>query len=429
MTAINPGILVLLFFIPMFLGVPIGFALGMMILFVTVNSTFITSDVMVQTFFTSCDSFPLLAVPFFVLAGDIMLNGGLSSRIIDFASACIGRLKGSLGIVTVCACMIFAAISGSGPATVAAIGGLMIPAMVKDNYDKAFACSLAATAGAMGPIIPPSVLFIMYGVMAQVSVTDLFIAGAIPGVVMAVLLALFVYVTAKKYNFGTEKEKKSTREKLHALNEGKWALLVPVIILGGIYGGFVTPTEAGVLAFVYALIISLFVHKEIKIKDLPAIFINTCRTTGYCMVFVGPATVLGKILALQHIPDQLANAIYGISTNPVIILLVVNVLFLVLGCFMEPVSSIIIFGPLIVPIITGLGVDPVHFGIVMVLNLVIGMCTPPVGINMFIASGIGKIPPENMFKWLFPMIGVLIVALLIVTYVPQLSLFLVNLIG
>ncbi|MBU5230472.1 TRAP transporter large permease [Intestinimonas butyriciproducens] len=429
MTAINPGILVLLFFIPMFLGVPIGFALGMMILFVTVNSTFITSDVMVQTFFTSCDSFPLLAVPFFVLAGDIMLNGGLSSRIIDFASACIGRLKGSLGIVTVCACMIFAAISGSGPATVAAIGGLMIPAMVKDNYDKAFACSLAATAGAMGPIIPPSVLFIMYGVMAQVSVTDLFIAGAIPGVVMAVLLALFVYVTAKKYNFGTEKEKKSTREKLHALNEGKWALLVPVIILGGIYGGFVTPTEAGVLACVYALIISLFVHKEIKIKDLPAIFINTCRTTGYCMVFVGPATVLGKILALQHIPDQLANAIYGISTNPVIILLVVNVLFLVLGCFMEPVSSIIIFGPLIVPIITGLGVDPVHFGIVMVLNLVIGMCTPPVGINMFIASGIGKIPPENMFKWLFPMIGVLIVALLIVTYVPQLSLFLVNLIG
>ena len=429
MTAINPGILVLLFFIPMFLGVPIGFALGMMILFVTVNSTFITSDVMVQTFFTSCDSFPLLAVPFFVLAGDIMLNGGLSSRIIDFASACIGRLKGSLGIVTVCACMIFAAISGSGPATVAAIGGLMIPAMVKDNYDKAFACSLAATAGAMGPIIPPSVLFIMYGVMAQVSVTDLFIAGAIPGVVMAVLPALFVYVTAKKYNFGTEKEKKSTREKLHALNEGKWALLVPVIILGGIYGGFVTPTEAGVLACVYALIISLFVHKEIKIKDLPAIFINTCRTTGYCMVFVGPATVLGKILALQHIPDQLANAIYGISTNPVIILLVVNVLFLVLGCFMEPVSSIIIFGPLIVPIITGLGVDPVHFGIVMVLNLVIGMCTPPVGINMFIASGIGKIPPENMFKWLFPMIGVLIVALLIVTYVPQLSLFLVNLIG
>lgn len=426
---IGPGLLIVLFFVPMFFGVPIGYALGLAVLIAVMNSSFISTDMMVQTFFTANDSFPLLAIPFFVLAGDIMLQGGLSSRIIGFARAFVGNLKGSLGIVAVLACMIFAAISGSGPATVAAIGGLMVPAMVKDGYDKSYSCALVATAGAMGPIIPPSVLFIFYGVMIQVSVTDLFIAGVIPGILMAVSLSIYVYFTSSKHNFGTVQPKTSGKEKLQALKDASWALMVPVIILGGIYGGLVTPTEAGVLACVYALFVSLFVYKEIQIADLPKIFMSTCRTTGYCMVFVGPATVLGKILTLQHVPEQLADTIYSLSSNPIIILLLVNILFLILGCFMEPVSSIIIFGPLVVPIVVGLGVNPIHFGVAMILNLVIGMCTPPVGINMFVAAGIGNIAPEKMFRWLFPMIGVLIIVLMIVTYVEPLSMFLVNLIG
>ena len=419
----NVGVmLIILFFVPLFFGIPIAFALGIMVLAACCLVPAVTTDMMIQTFFTACDSFPLLAIPFFILAGEIMLTGGLSKRIIGFTMACIGNKAGSLGIATVLACMIFAAISGSGPATVAAIGGLMVPAMMRDNYDEAFACSLTATAGAMGPIIPPSILFIVYGVMASQSVTELFIAGIVPGILMAVVLSVFTYVVARKWKFGTiSREKVSMKERLRALNNAKWALLVPVIILGGIYGGLVTPTEAGVIACNYALIVSLFIYKELHLKDLIPIFVRTCRTTGYCMVFVGAATMLGRILALENIPQQLAQAVYEFSTSPIVILLIINVILLVVGCFMEPVSAIIILGPLLVPIATGLGIDPIHFGMVMVINLTIGMCTPPVGINMFVAAGLRGLPPERMFKWLFPCIGMLLIALMIITFVPALS--------
>ena len=426
MTTFGPIALILLFFIPMFFGVPIGYALGTCVLVVCLGSTFLTPETLVQTFFTANDSFPFLAIPFFILAGDIMLKGGLSTRIVGLARAFVGNITGSLGIITVLACMIFAAISGSGPATVAAIGGLMIPEMVKDGYDKGYACALSATAGAMGPIIPPSIMFIIYGVMAGVSVTDLFMGGILPGVIMALCLSVFVYFTAKKNGFGSNSGKLPWKERGHLFAESIWALFVPVIILGGIYSGLVTPTEAGVLACVYALVVALLVYKDLKIKDLPAIFKSSCRTTGYCMVFVGAATVLGKILTLQHIPAQLADFIYGISTNPIVILLLLNIVFLFIGCFMDPTSAIIIFGPIVVPIIVGLGINPIHFGVVMVMNVVIGMTTPPVGINMFVASGVGKIKPESMFKWLYPMIVVLIIALMITTYVPQLSLLFIK---
>lgn len=415
-------ILITLFLVPLFFGIPIAFALGIMVLAACLFIPSVTTDMMIQTFFTACDSFPLLAIPFFILAGEIMLRGGLSGRIINFTMAFIGNKAGSLGIATTLACMIFAAISGSGPATVAAIGGLMVPAMIKDKYDEAFACSLAATAGAMGPIIPPSILFIVYGVMASQSVTELFMAGIVPGILMAVALSIFTYIVAKKYKFGTiSHDRISVKDKLKALNEAKWALLVPVIILGGIYGGLVTPTEAGVIACNYALIISFLVYKEINVKDLIPIFVNTCRTTGYCMVFVGAATMLGRILALENIPQQLADAIYGFSTNKIVIFLLINFILLIVGCFMEPVAAIIILGPLLVPIATGIGIDPIHFGVVMVVNLTIGMCTPPVGINMFVGAGLRNLAPEKMFKWLFPCIGILILVLLLLVFIPPLS--------
>lgn len=418
----GPGILILLFFIPMLFGVPIGYALGICVLIVCLGSQFLTPDMLAQTFFTANDSFPFLAIPFFILAGDIMLKGGLSTRIVGLAKAFVGNITGALGIITVFACMIFAAISGSGPATVAAIGGLMIPEMVKDGYDKSYACALSATAGAMGPIIPPSIMFIIFGVMAGVSVTDLFMAGILPGITMALCLAAFVFITAKRNGFGTKNKNITWRERGHLFIQSIWALFVPIIILGGIYSGLVTPTEAGVLACVYALFVALVIYRDLRIRDLPDIFRSSCRTTGYCMVFVGAASVLGKILTLQHIPQQLAELVYGISTNPIVILLILNVVFLFIGCFMDPTSAIIIFGPIVVPIVTGLGINLIHFGVIMVMNVVIGMTTPPVGINMFVASGVGKIKPETMFKWLYPMIAMLVLALMVTTYVPGLSL-------
>lgn len=417
------GLFLIIFFVSMLFCVPIAYSLGIAVMVCAFNVNYVTTDMLIQTYFTATDSFPLLAIPFFILAGDIMLQGGLSNRLINFCSACIGNRRGSLGIITVLACMLFAAISGSGPATVAAIGGLMVPAMMKDGYSEGFSCALVACSGAMGPIIPPSILFVIYAVMVQESVTELFIAGIVPGLVMAVLLCLFTYFVARINKFGNiTLSNISLRQLLSSLNEAKWALLVPIIILGGIYSGLFTPTEAAVVACVYALIVCLFVYKDITYKDLPNIFMSTAKTTGYCMAFVGSATILSRILTLEKIPDKLTQFIMELGVNKWVVLLAINLILLAVGMFMEPVSVIIILAPLLVDIIVPLGIDPVHFGIVMVLNVTIGMCTPPVGINMFIATGITGMKPEKMFKWLYPYILVLIAALFIVTYVPILTL-------
>lgn len=423
----NIGIFVLIvFFGCLALGIPIAFALGMgTVLAVLIYDPF-PMDLVIQTYFTSGDTFPLLAVPFFILAGDIMLQGGISNRLVNFAQTLLGNLTGALGIITVVTCMVFASISGSGPATTAAIGGLLIPAMVKEGYDVGYASSLAAASGALGPVIPPSICFIIYGVIAQVSITDLFIAGIIPGMVIAAILVVFVYITSKKNNFGIKKEKASIKERFVAFNEAKWSLLIPVIILGGIYGGIVTPTEAAIIACDYGLIISLFVYKEITLRDIPRIFSRSALTTGMVIILVSTATAFGKLLTIAMIPQALSNLILGISSNVIIVLILINVLLLVTGMFMETLAAIIILSPLLLAIVEPLGVSPVHFGIIMTTNLVIGMCTPPVGVNMFVASGIANIQVERMFKWLIPFILVLIFGLLIINVFPQLSLFLVG---
>lgn len=422
------GFILIVFVIALFLNIPIAYSLGIATVATILVYDLLPLGFVVQAFFSSGDSFPLLAVPFFILAGDIMMHGGISKRLIDFGTAFLGHTTGALGMITVFTCMIFASISGSGPATVAAIGGIMIPAMISEKYDKGFTCSLAATAGSLGPIIPPSISFVMYGVVASVSITDLFIAGITPGILMTIALMLLVHFAAKKHNFGHKRPKATMKEKLEAFNDAKWALLVPVIILGGIYGGIFTPTEAAVIACDYGLIIGLFVYKEIQFKDLYKIFTRTALTSGTVLVLVGCATAFGRILALEQIPTFIAESLLSLTSNKLIILLLINIFLFIVGMLIETLAAIVILAPLMLSIVVPLGVDPLHFGIIMVTNLVIGQCTPPVGVNLFVASRLADMPLEKMFKWLIPMIGVLLIVLMIITYIPQLSLTLPNLI-
>lgn len=414
------------FLVALFLNVPVAFALGTATLGTLVALDIMPIKIIVQTFFTSGDSFPLLAVPFFILAGDIMIQGGISERLVKFATTLLSGVTGAMGMITVLTCMIFASISGSGPATVAAVGGIMVPAMMKENYEESFATSLAAASGSLGPIIPPSISFVIYGVIAGVSITDLFIAGIVPGIVMGLALMVFVYVIAKKRGYGLKSEKATIKEKIQATNQAKWSLLVPVIILGGIYAGIFTPTEAAVIACDYGLIIGLFVYKEIKLKDLPRIFGKTALTSGTVLILVGCASAFGKVLAIEMIPTMIANAILSISSSKIVILLLINVLLFFTGMLIETLAAIIILAPLLLAIVEPLGISPIHFGIIMVVNLVIGMCTPPVGVNLFVASSISGIKVEKMFRWLFPLIGLLIVILLIFTFVAPLSTFLLS---
>ena len=386
-------------------------------------------DFVVQAFFSAGDSFPLLAVPFFILAGDIMMEGGISKRLVDFARTMIGHRTGGLGAITVFTCMIFAAISGSGPATVAAIGGIMIPAMIKDKYDKSYACSLAAASGALGPIIPPSISFVMYGIIASVSITELFMGGIVPGIMMAIALMILNFFSSKKNHYGVKHERASAKERWKSFNEAKWSLLVPVIILGGIYGGIFTPTESAVVACLYGIIVSLFVYKEIDIKTLGSIFAKSSLTSGTVLVLVGCATAFGRILTLEGIPTMLAESVLSITTNKYIILLLINIILFIVGMLMETLAAIVILAPLMLSVVEPLGVDPLHFGMIMVVNLVIGMCTPPVGVNIFVAARLGNTSIEKMMRKLIPMIGALLIVQLIITYVPIVSTFLPKLLS
>lgn len=410
------------------INVPIAIALGVSSLVFVLFFSNLPIELVMQAYFSGIDSFSLLAVPFFMLAGDIMLAGGISKRLVNLGASMMKRVPGALGIITVVCCAIFAAISGSGPATVAAIGGLMIPYMVRNGYDKGFACSLAACAGSLGPIIPPSICFVMYGIIANVSITDMFTAGIIPGLVMAACLIVFVLIVGKKKNYVTvvEDEELGHTGFLRALWDGKWALLAPVIILGGIYGGVFTPTEAAIIASDYALIIGIFVYREIKLKDLFGIFKGTATTCGTCIILVSTATAFGRILTMEQIPTMLSQMILGLSSNKVVVLLAINLLLLVVGMFMETLSAMIILTPLLLAIVTPLGVSPVQFGVMMTINLAIGQCTPPVGTSLFIATRIAGVRIDQAFKWLCICVGVLVVALMMVTFVPPLSLCLLG---
>ncbi len=423
------GILFISLVVLLFFSIPIGICLGLssMIVMVFVDGT-PPLVLLSRSVVTGADSFPLIAVPLFILAGDLMQHGGMSRRLVTFSNALIGHIRAGLAYVNVLACVFFAAISGSAPATVAAIGSNLIPEMEKVGYKRPFSGALTASAGMIGVLIPPSIPFIIYGVTAEVSIGKLFLAGIIPGV----LFALVFMSTARYLLRNDEKIAQSTTEFKPAniwvsFKEAIWSLLVPGIILGGIYSGVFTPTEAGAVAVVYATLIGLFLYKDIAFKDLFNILAESAKTSGTILILVIMATAFGRLITIAQVPADLARSLTSFSDNPIVILLLINIVLLIVGMFMETISSIIIMTPILLPVVTALGVDPIVFGVILTVNLAIGFCTPPLGVNLFVASGISGVSIENLSKAILPFFIGMLVLLLLVTYVPAVSLTLPSL--
>lgn len=411
------------------LTVPIGFSLGIASLAYIFATDQLTMGFVARNMVTGTDSFPIMAIPFFVFAGELMGGGGISKRLLDVANVFFGRIRGGLAIVTVVVCMFFAAISGSGPATVAAVGGMVVPTMLEKGYDKKFVLALIAAAGSIGVIIPPSIPMVVYSVTVNSSVSSLFLAGFIPGILIGLVLIAYSYFYARKAGYKGDTEPFSIGRALREVWRGKWALLSPVIILGGIYGGIFTPTEAAAVSVIYSLIIGLFVHKELNFKQMLDVTKRACETTATILVVIGCATGFSKVLTLGRIPTTVATLLTTMTDSKVLILLLINLLLLLVGCFMETVCAIMILAPILFPVVTALGVDPVHFGIIMVTNLAIGFITPPLGVNLFVASRVGETTLDVVIKGIIPFLVLMIATLMLITYVPAISMFLPNLLG
>lgn len=407
----------------MMASVPVGISLGLSTLVTMVLTTNLDVITIPQYCFRGLDSFPLMAIPFFMLAGNLMKFGGLSEKLINLSNSLVRGFKGGVGHVTVLASMFFAALSGSAPATVMAIGSNVIPQMEKHGYDRGYATALASTAGTIGVIIPPSIPFVIYGVVSGASISDLFVAGIIPGILIGIVLMVVNYIYARKYGYGGE-GRASFREFLHELKDAIWALLVPVIILGGIYGGIFTPTESAVVAVVYTLIIGFVVYKELTWKKVWDAFMETGALNGTTTFMVGLSMSFAAYLTLAGIPSAVGQAILSLDAGPVVILLLINVVLLVVGCFVDNISSTIILTPILLPIAQGVGMTAVQFGIVMTVNLAIGFITPPYGVNLFYGSAIGKVSIEELSKKILPFIGAMIICLLLLTFIEPLSMWL-----
>lgn len=414
-----------LLFVFLLLSIPVGFALLLASLGTIVLANLeIPFSILTQVMITANDSFPLMAIPFFILAGVLMGRGGVSERLLNIANSFVGHYRGGFAIAAVLTAMFFSAISGSGPATVAAIGSIMIPEMVKRGYNKVFATSLIAAAGTIGIVIPPSIPLVIYGVSSGTSIGNLFKAGIIPGILMGGALMAWAYIHATRENYKPD-PKATWKERFHHINRGKGAILMPVVILGGIYGGIFTPTEAAVIAVVYGLILSFFIYKELTWKDTISLFYDSAVTTGSIMVIVAAAAVFGRILTLEQIPNNVAAAMLSLSDNPIIFLLLVNILLIIVGTFMETIAAVIILTPILLPLSAQMGIDPVHFGIIMIVNLSLGFITPPLGLNLFVASSISDIKIVQLSKGIVPGFLALVIVLFIITYISWLSLVLI----
>lgn len=417
------GSLLILIFLSVPIGISIGVATLLTIVFTTDN---INVGTIAQKSFTALDSFPLMAIPFFILAGVLMGKGGVSKRLLDFAGSLVGFMTGGLAMVTVLACMFFAAISGSGPATVAAIGSFMIPAMREKQYGDGFSPALTATAGSIGVVIPPSIPFVLLGVTGSLSISDLFMAGILPGVLIGVLLMLASFIIIKTKKVKTQKEQFELKKVWTSFYKAIWALLTPIIVLGGIYAGIFTPTEAAAVAIVYALFVGVFVYKELKWADIYDSIVDSIKITGATLYMVGLSIAFAYLLTIERIPSTIAEGILGASESPIVVLLLINLFLLVVGAFIDTIAAIVILTPILLPVATQIGLDPIHFGVIMVVNLAIGFITPPVGVNLFVSSAVGKVPFDTVAKGVVPLFFTMVVALLLISYIPSLSLTIPN---
>jgi len=410
----------------MLIGVPVAVSLGASTVLTMLLFTDLDVAAMPQLIFDGINKFALMAIPMFILAGNLLSKGGSARRIIDFAKSMVGHLPGGLPMSAIFACVIFAAVSGSSPATVVAIGSIMFTAIKEAGYPKEYAVGGITTAGSLGILIPPSVVMIVYGVTAEVSIAQLFMAGVVPGLMLGGMMIAQTYIGAKRLGFkATTPEPWS--ERIKKFFRAFWALLIVVVVIGGIYGGIFTPTEAAAASAIYALIISLFVYKDIKFKDLWDICLESAITTAMIFFIIANAVVFAYLLTSENIPQTIADSILAANIGKIGFLIIVNVLLFIMGQFMEPSSVVMIMVPLLLPIATALGVDPVHFGILLIVNMEIGMITPPVGLNLFVASGLTGMNLKDVIVACLPWTLTLFIGLILVTYIPEISLWLPNL--
>ena len=416
-----------MFFVLIAFNIPIAVSLGLSTLVGVVVGGF-PLQMFPTIFYSAMGKFALLAIPFFILAGVIMDYAGISKRLIDFARVAVGHRKSGLVSVVVIVACFFAAISGSGPATVAALGSVLIPAMVAAGYDIGMASALLSASGSIGIIIPPSIAYIVYASIADVSVGKMFAAGIIPGIVVGIAYVIVAIWISRNNKNIVKQEKASTEEFWKAFKGAIWGLITPVIILGGIYSGVFTPTEAAGVAVVYSLIVGIFIYKEIKIRDLKNLFFDAAISSGTVMYIIACASVFAWLLTASHIASDLSAGMLSISSNKYVILALINIVFLIAGCFLDAASAFYILLPIMLPIVRALEIDPIQFGIFITINLAIGLITPPVGINLYVACNIAKIPVSRLIQKIGPFVVAGIVALLLVTYIPAIAQFLPNII-
>ncbi len=423
-------ILLVAFALFVFLSVPIGVAIGMALCLYGFSGGAMGLDFISQAVFSSMNSFPLIAIPFFILAGSLMEGGGLSKRLINLSNAMVGHFTGGLGIVTVLTCIFFGAISGSAIATVAAIGTIMIPAMEEQGYPRSFATALTAAAGVLGTIIPPSIPMVMYCVaLPAASPGNMFMGGIGPGLLAGASLIALVHYYAKRDGYLGTQESFEIKKVLKCGVDAIWALFVPIIIIGGIYGGVFSATEAAVVACVYGFLVGKFIYRELSIQTTVKAFTNSAITVASILIVVATGSVLGKILTVEGVPSMVEHSLTSLSDNVYVLLIVINIILLIVGCIMETFTAIIILSPILYPIVAQYGVDVYHFGVMMILNLSIGFITPPVGSNLFVACGITGMRFEHLVKSIWPFLLALIATLIAVMFVPSITLFLPKLLG
>ncbi len=439
------AILFISFFIMLLIGLPIAICLGMSSALTVLAASaldpkfsMLDLSIIATNTYTGTAKFLLLAIPFFVLSGNIMAKAGISTRLVRFIDDCVGHRKGGMAIVCVIVACFFGAISGSGPATVAALGAVLVPAMIESGFSAAFSEGLMATSSSIAIVIPPSIAFVVYSSIANTNVGEMFMAGIIPGILMGVALAIVVIVEANRKGIKPPHEKRSLGERWKSFKEAFWGLLMPVIILGGIYGGIFTPTEAAAVSVVYGLIVGIFIYREVKLSDLFSIMVDSAKTTGGIMLIVASASLFSYCCTLFGISQAAQQLLLNVSANRTVFLIIVNIIFLIAGCFIDANSAMYIFIPIMLPVATSLGYNPVAFGILATVNLAIGQVTPPVGVNLFVAMGLkvkddkasagaGKDVFHNVTlpmisRSVIPMIIACLAVLLLITYVPQISL-------